>query len=63
MGLVKAAYRFDTTDTAMLQRQFHFLSRVAEQVRVKRLVVPDDFSALADVRQAVLHDLSERPAR
>jgi len=31
-------------------------------VRVKRLVVPDDFSALADVRQAVLHDLSERPA-
>ncbi|MGC2443188.1 MAG: hypothetical protein WA409_07370 [Candidatus Binatus sp.] len=63
MGLIKAAYRFDTTDTAMLKRQFHFLAGVAEQVRVKRLVVPDDFSALADVRQAVLRDLSGRPAR
>ncbi|MGB8411339.1 MAG: hypothetical protein WCE23_00785 [Candidatus Binatus sp.] len=62
MGLVKAAYRFDITDTAMLKRQFHFLSRVAEQVPVKRLVMPDDFSALAEVRQAVLCDLSEGPA-
>lgn len=58
IGLVKAAYRFDITDTAMLKRQFHFLARVAEQVPVKRLVMPDDFSALAEVRQAVLRDLS-----
>jgi len=59
IGLIKVAYRFDITDPAMLERQFHFLSRVAEQVPVKRLVMPDDFSALADVRQAVLRDLSE----
>jgi hypothetical protein len=63
MGLVKAAYRFDITDTAMLKRQFHFLARVAERVPVKRLVMPDDFSALADVKQAVLRDLSEGTAR
>ncbi len=57
MGLVKAAYRFDITDAAMLKRQFQFLSRVAGRVPVKRLVVPDDFSALGEVRQAVLRDL------
>jgi hypothetical protein len=59
MGLVKAAYRFDITDTAMLKRQFHFLARVAEQVPIKQLVMPNDFSALADVKQAVLRDSSE----
>ena len=64
MGLVKAAYRFDITDRAMLTRQFKFLSRVAERVPVKRLIVPNEFSALSDVREAVLHDLSNRrPSR
>jgi hypothetical protein len=63
IGLVKAAYRFDLTDTAMLKRQFHFLARVAAQVPVKRLVMPDDFSALADVRQAVLRDLTKDQGR
>ena len=62
IGLIKAAYRLDITDRAMLRRQFHFLSRVAERVPVKRLIVPDDFSALSDVRQAVLCDLNEGPA-
>ncbi len=60
MGLVKAAYRLDITDRAMLTRQFQFLSRVAARVPVKRLIVPNEFSALSDVRQAVLHDLSNR---
>ncbi len=60
MGLVKAAYRFDITDRAMLTRQFQFLSRVAERVAVKRLMVPNEFSALSDVRAAVIHDLSDR---
>jgi hypothetical protein len=56
MGLVKAAYRLDITDSAMLTRQFQFLSRVAERVPVKRLIIPNDFSALSEVRQAVLQD-------
>jgi len=60
MGLVKAAYRLDITDRAMLTRQFHFLSRVAQRVPVKRLIVRNDFSALPDVREAVLRDLSNR---
>ncbi len=60
MGLVKAAYRLDITDRAMLRRQFLFLSSVAERVPVKRLIVPNEFSALSDVREAVLHDLSNR---
>jgi hypothetical protein len=45
----------------MLRRQFHFLASVAEQVPVKQLVMPNDFSALAEVRQAILRDLSEAP--
>jgi hypothetical protein len=57
MGLVEAAYRFDITDRAMLTRQFQFLSRVAERVAVKRLMVPNEFSALSSVREAVIHDL------
>ena len=64
MGLIKAAYRLDITDRAMLTRQFHFLSRVAERVPVKRLIVPNEFSALSGVRDAVLRDLSGgRPRR
>jgi hypothetical protein len=57
IGLVKAAYRFDITDRAMLRRQFKFLSTVAKRVPVKRLIIPHEFSALAEVREAVLHDL------
>jgi len=59
MGLLEAAYRLDTTDHAMLKRQFHFLSRIAERVPIKQLVVPDSFSALAEVRQSVLQDLAD----
>jgi hypothetical protein len=58
MGLLEAAYRLDTTDREMLRRQFHFLARVAERVPIKRLVMPDSFSSLADVRQLVLRDLA-----
>ena len=60
MGLVKAAYRFDITDRAMLQRQFRFLSRVAQRVPVRRLIIPNEFSALSEAREAVLRDLSDR---
>jgi hypothetical protein len=59
MGLLEAAYRFDITDRAMLRRQFHFLSRIAERVPIKQLVVPTSFSTLVDVRQSVLRDLAE----
>lgn len=60
MGLVQVAYRLDITDREMMRRQFQFLSSVAERVPVKRLIVPNDFSALSAVRLAVLYDLSNR---
>ena len=60
IGLVKAAYRFDITDRMMLKRQFRFLSRVVQRVPVRRLIIPNEFSALSEVREAVLHDLSDR---
>jgi hypothetical protein len=59
MGLLEAAYRLDITDHRMLRRQFHFLSRIAARVPIKQLVVPNSFSALADVRHAVLRDLAD----
>jgi hypothetical protein len=59
MGLLEAAYRLDITDHGMLKRQLHFLSRIAARVPIKQLVVPNSFSALADVRQAVLRDLAD----
>jgi hypothetical protein len=59
MGLLEAAYRFDITDRAMLRRQFHFLSRIAERVPIRQLIVPTSFSALVDVRQSVLRDLAD----
>jgi hypothetical protein len=61
MELVKAAYRLDITDRAMLTRQFLFLSKVARLIPVKRLIVPNEFAALPDIRQAVLRDLAMRP--
>lgn len=60
MGLLQAAYRLDITDHVMLNRQFHFLSRVAGLVSVRQLVVPDSFSALGDVKKAILDDLASR---
>jgi len=59
IGLLEAAYRLDITDHGMLRRQFHFLSRIAERVPIKQLVVPNSFSALAEVRQSVLRDLAD----
>jgi len=59
MGLLEAANRLDTTDRAMLKRQFHFLTGIAERVGVKQLIVPDSFSALAAVRQLVRDDLAD----
>jgi len=31
-----------------------------QRVPVRRLIIPNEFSALSEVREAVLHDLSDR---
>lgn len=58
--LVGASFPLDLTDTAMLTRHFRFITRVAAAVSLRRLVIPNDFSALPAVRAAVLADLDAR---
>ena len=50
----------DPHDPSMLVRQFKMLEHLLSQVRVLRLTIPDDFSALPRVHQAVLSDLKAR---
>jgi len=44
----------------MIVRQMGILERVAREVAVKRLRVPDDYEALAATRDLILRDLSRR---
>jgi hypothetical protein len=55
--LVSASYPLDLTDQAMLRRHFQFIVRVATNVPLRRLLIPNDFSALPAVREAVMADL------
>jgi hypothetical protein len=55
--LVGASFPLDLTDYGMLARHFRFIVRVAATVPLRRLVIPNDFSALAAVRDAVIADL------
>ena len=56
-ALIAASFPLDITDKQMLTRHFTLFSQVACQIPARRLMVPDDFAALDDVRQAVLSDL------
>jgi hypothetical protein len=55
--LVSASYPLDLTDQVMLRRHFQFIVRVATNVPLRRLLIPNDFSALPAVREAVIADL------
>lgn len=57
MSLVESAYRLDVTDRGLLARQFEFFERVASLVPVRRIRIPDDYSALPLIRDAILADL------
>lgn len=57
MSLIASVYRLDITDRRLLARQFGFLERVASLVPVRNLRVPEDFSALPVVRDAIFADL------
>jgi len=54
---VSASFPLDLTDYGMLARHFRYIVRVAATVPLRRLVIPNDFSALATVRDAVIADL------
>ena len=60
MELVQTVFRLDINDRSMLVRQFRFLERIVSRVPVRRLHVPNTFSSLPEVREAILADLADR---
>lgn len=58
--LVSATFPLDVRDQAMLKRHFRVMQRVASDIPVRRVLIPDDFDALPAVREAILRDLSGR---
>lgn len=57
MELVEFAFRLDLSDRTMMLRQMDVLERVALEVPVRRLHLPDDLGALAQARRMILQDL------
>jgi hypothetical protein len=57
MELVESAFRLDLTDRAMILRQMRVLERVAKEVPVKRLRLPEDLAILPAAREMILRDL------
>jgi len=57
MSLLTSVFPFDITDRQVLARQFEFFDRVASRVPVRRLHVPEGFSSLPAVRDAIFADL------
>lgn len=57
MELVACAFRLDLTNQAMILRQMRVLERVAKEVPVKRLRLPEDLGILPAARDLILQDL------
>ena len=58
--LLPSLFHFDVTDRTMLARHIDFLGRVVSHVPVRRLWVPNTFTALPAVHEAILRDLKDR---
>ena len=58
MTLLSLAFKLDILDHRMLTREFDFLHRLVTQIPVRRLTVPDSFTALPAVHAAIFHDLA-----
>lgn len=58
MTLLSLAFKLDIGDQDRLTRELDFLHRLVSQVPVSRLIIPDSFQALPDVRADILHDLA-----
>jgi hypothetical protein len=56
VDLLASSFLLDTTDPQGLARHFRFFTGLVKRVVVRRLRMPDGFSALPAVRQAVLAD-------
>ncbi len=57
MELVEFAFRLDLTDQAMILRQMRVLERVATEVPVRRLRLPNSLALLPAARELILQDL------
>ena len=57
LQLLSASFMLDITDRAVLTRNLRFIERLLGAVPVRRLRIPDGFSSLPRVREAVLNDL------
>jgi hypothetical protein len=57
MALVECAFRLDLSYQSMILRQMRVLERVAKEVPVRRLCLPDDLGILPAVREMILQDL------
>lgn len=55
--LASASWLFESTDRAANLHKLRFLKQVVAKVPVKKLVVPNDFTALPAVREMVLADM------
>jgi len=57
LQLLSSSFMLDITDRAVLTRNLRFIERLLNAVAVRRLRIPDGFSSLPKVREAVLKDL------
>jgi hypothetical protein len=57
--LLPFLFHLDVTNRTMLARHFEFLEQVVSQVAVRRLWLPNSFTSLPAVHEAVLLDLKE----
>jgi len=57
MELLASAFILDTEDQTGLLEQFRWLGQIVAAIPVRRLHIPDDFTALASVRETILTDL------
>jgi hypothetical protein len=58
MRLVKHSIRLDSTDRAMLEREFQFTRRIVDSVPAALLSLPDDLSRLRLAHNAIVADLA-----
>jgi len=63
LQLLSASFMLDITDRAVLTRNLRFIERLLSAVPVRRLRIPDGFSSLPKVREAVLSDLGAAAPR
>ncbi|MGH7914430.1 MAG: hypothetical protein ACREPW_07250 [Candidatus Binataceae bacterium] len=57
LQLLSASFMLDITNRSVLTRNLRFIERLLNAVPVRRLRIPDRFSSLPNVREAVLKDI------